>query len=47
LLRSLRLGALAREKDYRVPIKSKDGITQILNGMEEDDHAKSQGRKEV
>ena len=29
------------------PIKSKDGITQIVNGLEEDDHAKSPGRKEV
>jgi len=30
-----------------VPIKSKDGITRIVNGLEEDDHAKSPSRKEA
>jgi hypothetical protein len=25
----------------------KDGITRIVNGLEEDDHAKSPGRKEA
>ena len=29
------------------PIKSKDGITQIVKELEEDDHAKSPSRKEV
>jgi len=34
--------------DFRgVPIKSKDAITQIVNGLEEDDHAKPPSRKEV
>jgi len=34
--------------DFRgVPIKSKDGITQIVKELEEDDHAKSPSRKEV
>ena len=30
-----------------VPIRSKDGITQIVRELEEDDHAKSPSRKEV
>ena len=34
--------------DFRgVPIESKDGITQIVKELEEDDHAKSPSRKEV
>jgi hypothetical protein len=30
-----------------VPVKSKDGLTRIVNGLEEDDHAKSPSRKEA
>jgi len=30
-----------------VPIKSKDGVTQIVKEPEEDDHAKSPSRKEA
>jgi hypothetical protein len=40
-------GHRLRSKFRGVPIESKDGITQIVKELEEDDHAKSPSRKEV